>query len=62
MNFNGYIILYGKHKKFHEHEIKGITILKIIIIIIEAIKYKYDFDTILIISKEITIIHILVIL
>ena len=59
MNFNGYIILYGKHKKFHEHEI---TILKIIIIIIEAIKYKYDFDTILIISKEITIIHILVIL
>ena len=21
MNFNGYIILYGKHKKFHEHEI-----------------------------------------
>ena len=54
MNFNGYIILYGKHKKFHEHEITIIIIgLKIIIIIIEAIKYKYDFDTILIISKEI---------
>ena len=27
MNFNGYIILCGKHKKFHEHEIKGITII-----------------------------------